>query len=164
LVADCASKGVVDVFEVIKVQGHYRESASPTRLETVQLLVKTAPVDQAGEVVPLGLANELLLGCLALGHILIGAEDGDDLAVGIVEADSGDGDFHQVPVAVPALTLDLDDAVAGRGSTAKLEALSTGAELNELKRSAHDFGRTPAEQSLSGRVPEQRHATEIRHH
>jgi hypothetical protein len=145
LVADCASQSVVDVFEVIKVQGNYRESASPTRLETLQLLVKTAPVDQAGEVVPLGLANELLLGCLALGHILIGAEDGDDPALGIVQADGGDGDIYQAPVAVPALTLDLDDTVAGRGPAAQSEALSSGAEFDELKRLAHDVGRAPAE-------------------
>jgi hypothetical protein len=87
------------------------------------LFQQATPVDQPDEVVLPGLADELVLGSLALGHVLTGSEDGDDPAARIVQADRRDGDVHQVPVTVTAPGLDLEHVVASRGSPAQPLAL-----------------------------------------
>jgi hypothetical protein len=70
LVAHSAAECVVDVLEMIEVKCNHRESAPPPRLKMLQLVQQATPVDQAGEVVAVGLADELVLRSFALGDVL----------------------------------------------------------------------------------------------
>src|ERR1019366_4502897 len=127
-----AAECVVDVLEMIEVKGNHREPAPPARLKMLQLFQQATPVDQAGEVVAVSLADELVLRSFALADVLIGTEDGDDPAAGIVQPYRRDGDLHHVPVTVTAPRLDLEHIVASRGSLAQPVALPAGSEFDEM--------------------------------
>ena len=131
LVAGRVAERVVDELEVVEVEVEERDRlAGAARADEVQaqLLLELRAVRQAGERVVVGEVGDLRLGAAALGDVLAGAQDGDDLALVVAQRAVAPRDLAVVAVLGPDERLErvarrLDAGDQAREGAARVEAV-----------------------------------------
>ncbi len=110
------SERVVHILEAIEVEQRDRGwlLGAAAGQKPAELLLQRKPVGQAGELVVVGDALQLILGASALGDVLVGAHHAAHRAVWIVHWRASKADVDHPAVLAHALEMEIADRFAGK--------------------------------------------------